>query len=80
MPPFTAYVTVGIDQMDERKSASRTSEPITLGPTIFMDAPFFMDEKQKETSRREKETVLGTEAILLPSKVSKEELPAQGQE
>jgi hypothetical protein len=79
MPPFTAHVTVGIDQIDERKSASKTSKQITLGRATFMDAPLCMDRKQDETSRRENVTAPRAEAILLPSKVSREEFPAQDQ-
>jgi hypothetical protein len=39
-----------------------------------------MDRKQEETSRREIETVLRPEAILLPSEVSGVGFPAQDQE
>jgi hypothetical protein len=80
MPPFTAYVAAGIDQIDQHKSASKTLKQLTLGRTTFMDAPFFMDKKQEETSRREKETVLRTEAILLRSKLSSEGFPAGANE
>jgi hypothetical protein len=68
--PSAAHVAAGIDHIEESRSTFEIPKRITLGRTTFMDAPFFMDEKQEETTRREEVTVLGTEAILLPSKVS----------
>jgi hypothetical protein len=80
MPPCTAQIAAGTDQRDESQSTSNTPKQSILGRTTFMDAPFFMDEKQEETTWREKETVLRTEAILLPSKVSREGFPAYNRE
>ena len=45
-----------------------------------MDAALVYGPKQENTSRREKETVLETEAILLPSKVSMEGFPIHERE
>ena len=71
-PPGAAKHAVGIDQIKDCRSASERRKR-----TTFMDAAFFTDQKQEETSRREKETVLAIESILLPSKGSREKFLAQ---
>jgi hypothetical protein len=59
MPPFTARIAAGIDQIDDRKSTFETAKHITLGRTTCrMDAPLVWTKNKKKRAGARKKLCL----------------------
>ena len=59
MPSSATYLAAGIDQINEQKWTLKTAKRITLGRTMFMDAPFFYGQETESYKRERKSPIFG---------------------